>query len=476
MPISKDILINEYTKALRAKNASIFLGAGFSAEVFNELWKGLVKPYADKLDPIILEHCDNYPLIMQYYSDKFPKDNFRIEIANRFKSDVITKKHGIIAKLPIQHYWTTNYDTLIENALIKHNKPFDTLYNGDTFADLQNSREKIVFKCHGDCNHPESIIITKGDNDTFENKSFNFVSSILSELATNKILFIGYSFNDPDINYLINKINVNNLKHIPHHLILKRETEPQKEVLQDMWVKDLERHSIYTTYIDDYDEIEILLKDIELKYLSGKILISGSANVYDEYGTAEESKKLIHDIGFSIIDQFKDQHIEIINGNGYGVGQSLSEGVAEAVASNDLDFDDYFTPYHFSPTYYKKFEKEPSIEEQWANYRHKMIDKCGIVFFLFGNRLDDNGVIRNAPCVRKEFDIAILKNKYVFPIGTTGYMAKELAEEVLNNFEQYNGEFPDVKKILIELNKPHVPKKEIVEGIIRIIDCVVFRS
>ena len=103
------------------------------------------------------------------------------------------------------------------------------------------------------------------------------------------------------------------------------------------------------------------------------------------------------------------------------------------------------------------------------------MDKCGIVFFMFGNRYDDQGNLVNAPGVRKEFDIAFKKNKYVFPIGATGYMAKELADQVLADFERYNGKMPNIKRILKELNSPKIESKDIIENILKIIETLAFR-
>ena len=78
-------------------------------------------------------------------------------------------------------------------------------------------------------------------------------------------------------------------------------------------------------------------------------------------------------------------------------------------------------------------------------------------------------------CVNYEFDIAVNKKKYVFPVGATGYKAKELAELVLSNFEKYNGNMPNIKKKLEKLNTPKLPKEEIIEIILSIIDILSFR-
>lgn len=103
-----------------------------------------------------------------------------------------------------------------------------------------------------------------------------------------------------------------------------------------------------------------------------------------------------------------------------------------------------------------------------------MISKCGIVFFIFGNKYDKNGNVINADGVRKEFDIAVKQKKYVFPIGATGYMAKELADIVLSDFELYNGEMPNIKILLQELNSDEITPDNIIKKMVKIIDILAF--
>lgn len=468
----RQILINEYVKSLHDCNASIFLGAGFSFDVFKKDWSKLLAPYATKLGIGSTKHL-NLPQVAQAYADKFSSEALKKSISKKFLSNSISEKHRLIARLPIQNYWTTNYDHLIENALNIENKHYDKIFNNASFSSVDGTRERIVFKCHGDCDNPESIIITQDDYDVYNYLSFNFVNSLLKELAANTILFLGYSFNDTDINNLLAQVKIHSEIPNLHYLITKKEDKARDRTKQKLWIANLERYGIQTLLVEDYNDIVIILKEIERQYMSSKVLISGSAETYDEYGTNEKAQDLISRLGFELVES--DNEIEIINGNGKGVGPILNEGVAEAVAKNNLDLSKNLTTFPFSKKYYEKFEKEPSIEEQWHLYRSKMVSKCGIVFFIFGNRYNDNGEIVNAPGVRKEFEIACSQNKYVFPIGATGYMAKELADLVLSDFEKYNGKMPRLKKALEELNTPHLQADKIIEQVKFIVETLAHR-
>ena len=475
----KSALIREYVTALRNKTAAVFMGAGMSYDIFKKNWKELIAPYAQAVD-LDMGQSPNYLLVAQAYANQNSSEALKTSVASQFYSKDTTDVHRIFARLPIQEYWTTNYDKLIENALDELLGHYDTVYDNDSFSVIDDDRERMVYKCHGDCAHPTSIVITQDDYEEFSLTRFNFSTALLKALATNTFLFVGYSLNDPDINNLLAKIKIINKKRTAHYLITKEEKEPHKAKEQLLWIENLERYGIKTLLIDDYPRVQEIVEEIEKQYMANKILISGSAETYDEFSNEKSAQDFIYKLGYRLV-QFdssssnKGHGMNIINGNGKGVGPYLYEGVAEAAATYGLDMADYLLMYPFPKSYYEKFEKEKSIEERYYAYRQKMISKCGVVFFLFGNRYNDEGKIVNAPGVRKEFDIAVANGKFVFPIGCTGYMAKELATEVLENFEKYNGDMPKLKKILERLNAPGCTTEEIISGVESIIDALAFR-
>ena len=73
---------------------------------------------------------------------------------------------------------------------------------------------------------------------------------------------------------------------------------------------------------------------------------------------------------------------------------------------------------------------------QWDDYRADMISYAGIAIFLFGNKLVD-GKLELADGVRKEFEIAFKSGALVLPIGSTGYVSKELWKAVYDNYESF---------------------------------------
>lgn len=476
--IKKEDLIREYVTALRDSNASIFIGAGLSFPIFNKAWKDLIAPYATKIGLKPTELGNDYPFVAQAYINCGNDElSFKEEICDLFKSKQTTNVHSVLAKLPIRNYWTTNYDPLLENALNIERKHFDLIYDNKSFVTLNDKRDHVVYKCHGNYANPESIVITQKDYENYRLNAFNFTHALYNELATSSVLFLGYSLNDPDINNIIATLSaVNNYKP-NHYLITKKDIHEKRK--QELWTKNLERYGIHTLLIDDYNEIELIVKEIEKRYMAYNILISGSAVDYSQYTNNEIAQNFVYNLGYELVkndcsESNMGHGLKIINGNGYGIGPYLYEGIAEAAATYGLDMADYLMMYPFPKSYYEKFDKDKPNEEKYHIYREKMISKCGAVFFLFGNKMDEKG-LTNASGVKKEFEIAVKNEKYVFPIGATGYMAKELADIVLSDFEKYNGKMPKVKKILKKLNNSNTSPEEIIDGVLHIIDAIAFR-
>lgn len=65
-----------------------------------------------------------------------------------------------------------------------------------------------------------------------------------------------------------------------------------------------------------------------------------------------------------------------------------------------------------------------------------MIKKVGIVIFLFGNNFYD-GQLKASKGVLGDYSRALEHNKYIIPVGATGYAAKVILEEIELNIEKF---------------------------------------
>lgn len=97
---------------------------------------------------------------------------------------------------------TTNYDRLMELLFTG----FD-IYIGQEellFSNPQNLKE--IYKIHGCCNKPSSIIINNHDYNAFEKKNAYLAAKLLTIFVEHPIIFLGYSINDSNIESILKAI------------------------------------------------------------------------------------------------------------------------------------------------------------------------------------------------------------------------------------------------------------------------------
>lgn len=118
--------LDNIVQALRNGRLSIFAGAGLSASSGYVNWKQLIKPMSDYLG---LNINTDLTMIAQYYENECTREGLNRAILNEF-SKVPTKNDNmeILASLPIDTYWTTNYDSIIEDTLLRNGKTVDVIY------------------------------------------------------------------------------------------------------------------------------------------------------------------------------------------------------------------------------------------------------------------------------------------------------------------------------------------------------------
>ena len=177
----------------------VFVGAGVSKNSGLPDWKELIKDYAE------------YRGIKEFTSKEYltiPEEVFErygslkyYEIAEkRFSGKYFPNSiHRILKKMDLTYIITTNYDTLIEDE-IKNLQ----IVSKDEDLPYTNSNRMLI-KMHGDFDN-KNIVLKKSDYDNYE-KNFPLISTHIKGLfTTNTVLFIGYSYNDTNIQQIMNWI------------------------------------------------------------------------------------------------------------------------------------------------------------------------------------------------------------------------------------------------------------------------------
>jgi len=470
----KNRFIRKLSEDLQEENLALFAGAGLSVAAGFVNWANLLKPIAEdlKLD-IEKERVDLVSLAQYHYTAKGNNRSKlnQVLITNFCKDIEVTPNHKILARLPISTYWTTNYDKIIERSLIDAGKIPDIKYTKEHLIKTTPRRDAIVYKMHGDIDHADKAVITRGDYEEYHIERQPFINALTGDITSKTFLFLGFSFTDPNIDYILSRVRIaydHNQK--MHHCILKAiqldDCEDQADFeyrkrKQEFFVKDLLSYGIESFMIDDYREITEILEGVEKQYRQNTVFISGAAHDYSPK-KADESNEFVFNLSKSIIEA----GFNIVSGFGLGIGSAVISGALEHIYMKGQTI-------RSEQLVLRPFPQNSSgvqdLKLLWTEYRNDMLSFSGIAIFVFGNKLKDGDVILSNG-MREEFEIAKEKGLFLLPVGATGYMAKELWEEVNENFETLHGAVPkEIKNNFAKLGDESMSFNEMFEVITKIL-------
>ncbi len=442
--------MDRYSKEIEEGTAALFLGAGMSMSSGIVDWKTLVSPLASEIGLDISREHDFVGIAQHYLNHKQNNRSELTRIIIEQMSGMTTpsKNHLILAQLPISTYWTTNYDRLIEDAFKQVGKRADPKYCVQHLCTTSPKRDAVIYKMHGDIEHAHEVVLCKDDYETYERDRGAFSTALSGDLISKTFLFMGISFTDPNLDYILSRIRVGFKKHQRQHYCLQKkikqsdfENEEEAhyhQIKQNLQIEDLKRFNIETILVDEYDQITEVLAEIQNRYKRKTVFVSGSASEYGQWGKSGV-ENFMKELGQSIVEN----GYRIASGIGLGIGAPLITGGIEAVYRGDKGSIDDYLQMKLFPLF---IENPKEREVVWEKYRHDIIEKAGIAIFVYGNKLVKDEIVL-ADGLEKEFTIAQNKGLKLLPVGSTGFMAKELWLRVNNNFDSF---YPDASETFKE--------------------------
>lgn len=461
--IDRKAFFKEYTRALREGSAALFVGAGLSAGAGYVDWKTLLEGIAEDLGLDVAREYDLIALAQFHENHRGGRDGINQLLIDHFTDNVaLTPNHRLVALLPIRTVWTTNYDDLLERAFEDANKRVDVKRRASDFATHRHNSDVTIYKMHGDKTAPAEAVLTKEDYETYHQKRELFTIALKGDLTRTTFLFLGVSFSDPNVGYILVRVKQlleGNARH--HYCLLKR---PKAGECGDdeysctrfaHWLEDLRRYKIIPVLIDSYAEVADILAELNRRCHLRDVFISGSAYDFSPLGP-DRFHKLCGLLGTELIR--KD--FNIISGFGLGVGDMVIVGAMDALRRND---DDRLQLWPFPQTV------PPGIDRatMWREYRERIIANAGVCIVLAGNKLDGGSVVP-ANGVRQEVEIARSQGKLIIPVGASGHVAREVWEQVRANPSDFYGTVT-VDAELATLGDESASVPALVEAVIRIV-------
>jgi hypothetical protein len=462
--------IKDFTEELIAGNAAIFAGAGMSKSCGYVDWVELLHDIAQEIGLDIKEERHDLISLAQFHVNK-QRGSAKLakKIVQEFSHQAEPSvAHEIIARLPIYTYWTTNYDTLIEDALHKASRIPDVKTSISQLSGTWPKRHAVVYKMHGDVHDPAHAVLYKEQYEKYYSTHEPFVTALRGDLVSKTFLFMGFSFTDPNLDYVLSRLHASVKKN--HYCFMRKEKVNQNDAAemqeylrrkQELRVDDLKRYGIQTLLIDEYDDIPKILREIEKRFLKKTLFISGSAEDYGNW-TRTDALNFTHGLASALVKS----DFRIVNGFGWGIGSAVINGALEAVFSNPKKHSEDQLVMRPFPQFATNGQ---NIADLWEGYRRRMIQLAGISIFIFGNKKSENGEVVDANGVYREFEISVEQGAFPIPVGATGYVAKRIADEVLKDPQRYYPGNNWIVPLIEQLNDPATPSATLIEKIVEIV-------
>ena len=226
--------MEELIEYLNTGNCIAFIGAGPSCEIKIPDWKGLAQNVYARLER---RPDQDFSEIDQYFKvEKWPEffgaikrlfgiDHLYNLCFNQIKdTGNIGVVYTFLSKFPFQAYFTTNFDDALQRHLNKQGiSPSLFLNRKKDFEQLDiDTFKKCIVKIHGDFSDKETLVLT---DEQYEKREVGdeyeyYRSELSSYFNLKRILFIGYSIDDPDIQILLKRIAINIRRKIPLYAII----------------------------------------------------------------------------------------------------------------------------------------------------------------------------------------------------------------------------------------------------------------
>lgn len=428
------LFIDDYFNEVNSGNAAVFAGAGLSVPAGFVDWRELLRPLANELS-LNIDMESDLVAVAQFHVNANGNNRNRLHraVIDALSSDTPpTINHRLLASLPIATWWTTNYDKLIEQALKDYGKIVDVKVAVPQLANTRPRRDAIVYKMHGDVDRPEEAVVTRDDYERYPRDRGAFINALAGDLVSKTFLFIGFSFTDPNLEYVLARVRMSFQDNQRRHYAIFRkrsklatetpEAFEHQKTRQILILEDLKRFNIKAILVDNYSDITEILSEISRRHRRQTIFVSAAASTFEPWGETEV-KNFMRSLGTALISC----ELKVATGLGLGVGNALFTGaVEEIMRKKTTHIEDALIIRPFP----QAIPDENERSRVWEKYRRDIISAAGIALFLFGNKqVGADFVVSDG--MKQEFDIASQQGLVLLPIGATGYMSKELSNHLL---------------------------------------------
>lgn len=423
MPIEREQFISQFAQQTLDGRVSLFLGAGGSRDAGYPSWSDLFKPFAKELGTSTNETTDYYRLA-QYYSNIFGEPALRQRInerinRNQFQSPLLDE----LIDVGFTNIWTTNFDNAVELNYQRRGILTNKVFKDLDFSNIDLNKRINIFKMNGDVTNLNGIVATQSDYESYSDNHRVMLMFFKRELISSTFLFVGYSFTDHLVLECLSEITryLGGTSNYHYTIMKNNHNDPYFRYLID----DIEkRYHIRVLLVDQYEDVPLVLKELNNRIRSKRVFVSGSFSSYEE-----QIERYSHDFSRQITSALLSSDYRIVNGIGRRFGTHLIGYANEYLAKEGVkDVERHLIVKPF-------VGRENGSEEKKKIEREHVIGQCGAAIFLFGEQ-DCNGM-QGKSGVLEEFEIACQQHKTIIPISYPGMVSETIWQQVSQNLTQY---------------------------------------
>ena len=233
-------------EAIQNGRCIIFLGAGSSVGAGAPSWRRLLEDIAHRFSP------NQHSRVEKYFSrndawgaadlvcGSAPRPELNTFVRDRLEIPKPMPYHLQLCRSPWAAIFTTNYDTLVEQAYRTETlspQQIVPVYQFSKDYNIHENSKVHLFKLHGSVDqiHLQDnvlVLTTKDLTDTFRQRS-EMLSQIPRLLIDYYWLFVGYGFGDGILRQLLNEVKRSNRDTMPREsfAVLPRSTDEDRDLL-----------------------------------------------------------------------------------------------------------------------------------------------------------------------------------------------------------------------------------------------------
>lgn len=424
------------------QEAALFVGAGASRSAGFVDWKGLLTDAAKELDLDISKEHDLLALAQYHVNGRAGRGDVNQQLIDAFtRESQSTQIHEILARLPIDTVWTTNYDQLLEKAYEAAGRRVEIKLSIENLAQARKGRDVTIYKMHGCVTQPHEAVLTKQDYEVYDVGRQLFTDSLKGDFIERTLLFIGFSFSDPNVERILSKVREQlGQNRRDHYWITRRpptlsaDGTKSKDELDydrrkaDLQSEDLRRYGIQTVWADEYADITPLLRALEAYVMRRGVFVAGAA--YDPTPLGwERLNELSRTLGKAIIQR----GFNLVSGFGIGIAEQTILGAFHAAYESQMALP-------ADRVLIRPFPGNAPQSQRAAvfrRHREDMVSRVGAVVVLAGNKVDAEGKPIPSNGVEEEVGIALGLGKPIIPIGMSGHVARDVWSRATNNPQKF---------------------------------------